>query len=178
VFQRRLDGSEDFYRTWEEYKNGFGNLTAEFWFGNEKLYHLLSQGSYELRMDMADFNGQTRYVKYSNVSIGSEATKYQISLSGFSGDVGDCFTSTTYSQPIQNMKFTTKDRDNDVERNNNCAVMYNSGWWHNACHCANPNGLYLAGNTTVFGKGITYYPWLTHNYSLKTIRLMVRKVVH
>ncbi|XP_061170841.1 angiopoietin-2-like [Saccostrea echinata] len=174
VFQRRLDGSEDFYRTWAEYKDGFGNLTAEFWFGNEKLYLLLSQGIYELRMDMSDFNNQTRYVKYSSISLGNEASKYLMSLSGYSGDVADCFTATT--NPIQNMKFSTKDQDNDVD-GNNCATLYKSGWWHNKCHCSNPNGLYLAGDTTIFAEGITYNPWLTHYYSLKTIQLMVRRTV-
>ena len=46
VLQRRMNGSVDFYRNWQDYKTGFGDLRTEFWLGNEKMHQLTSQGSY------------------------------------------------------------------------------------------------------------------------------------
>lgn len=33
VFQRRQDGSINFFRGWEAYRDGFGKLTGEHWLG-------------------------------------------------------------------------------------------------------------------------------------------------
>ncbi|VDI67885.1 Hypothetical predicted protein [Mytilus galloprovincialis] len=39
LFQKRINGTTDFFRGWEEYENGFGNLEAEFWLGNGLWYN-------------------------------------------------------------------------------------------------------------------------------------------
>jgi hypothetical protein len=33
VFQRRQNGTVDFTRNWQEYKDGFGNVNNEHWLG-------------------------------------------------------------------------------------------------------------------------------------------------
>ncbi|XP_045074482.1 microfibril-associated glycoprotein 4-like [Coregonus clupeaformis] len=35
VFQRRMDGTVNFYRGWDQYKNGFGHAAGEYWLGKD-----------------------------------------------------------------------------------------------------------------------------------------------
>ncbi|GIY47502.1 hypothetical protein CEXT_675221 [Caerostris extrusa] len=44
----------DFYNDWESYKAGFGNMTRDFWLGNDNIYALSNQGACEIRFDIKD----------------------------------------------------------------------------------------------------------------------------
>ena len=140
VFQRRQDGSVDFYRGWNDYKAGFGQLTAEFWLGNYKIHRLTASRPSSLRVEVEDWSGTTAYAKYGKFNIGDEQAQYRLEVGSYSGTAGD---SLAYHN---NMAFTTKDRDNDRYSSLNCAVRHASAWWYNACYYSSLNGKYL-GNT-------------------------------
>ena len=66
VFQRRMDGTQTFFSTSSSYINGFGDLNREFWlnFNNiHRLTMLSPGGNTTLRVDMDDFEGNTRFAK-------------------------------------------------------------------------------------------------------------------
>ncbi|XP_065830597.1 ficolin-2-like isoform X2 [Oscarella lobularis] len=135
VFQRRQDESVDFRRGWNEYKNGFGNISGEFWLGLDYVHWLLSLSSSgnELRVDLGDRQENRVYAKYSTFSVGDESTKYVLGVSGYSGNASD-------SLGWHNgMKFSTKDQDNDNFKGN-CAVSYLGSWWFDECYVSNLNG--------------------------------------
>uniref|UniRef100_A0A8C6RF18 Ficolin B n=1 Tax=Nannospalax galili TaxID=1026970 RepID=A0A8C6RF18_NANGA len=85
VFQRRLDGSVDFFQDWAAYKKGFGSQLGEFWLGNDNLHALTTQGTNELRVDLVDFDGKSNFAKYSSFRIEGEAEKYKLILGKFVG---------------------------------------------------------------------------------------------
>ena len=55
VFQKRYNGTVDFFRAWDDYKQGFGNLNSEFWLGLETIRRLTACSSNKLRVDLEDF---------------------------------------------------------------------------------------------------------------------------
>ncbi|KAL9985604.1 hypothetical protein ACROYT_G008026 [Oculina patagonica] len=83
VFQKRLDGSVDFYRGWADYKRGFGNLNGEFWLGLDRINRLTKTAN-RLRVDLEDTAGKTAYAEYNMFAVTSEKTKYKLSLGSYS----------------------------------------------------------------------------------------------
>ncbi|XP_063791874.1 ficolin-1-like [Pseudophryne corroboree] len=168
VFQRRYDGSVDFHRDWKSYKMGFGTRLTEFWLGNDNLHQITSSGTWELRVDLQDFEAKNSFAKYKSFKIMGESEKYKLILGDFvSGTAGD---SLTYHN---GMMFTTTDQDNDVYYDN-CAQKYKGAWWYNKCHSTNLNGLYLPGKHAIHGEGITWYHGKGHNYSYRQSEMKIR----
>ena len=77
---KRLDGSVNFYRGWNDYKLGFGNLNGEFWLGLDKINRLTKSARNRLRVDLEDTKGKTAYAVYDHFAVTSERSKYQLSL--------------------------------------------------------------------------------------------------
>jgi len=84
-----MDGSVDFYKRWADYKLGFGNLSEEFWLGNDNLAAALQANANNvLRVDLENFSGETAYAKFSSFNVGDESTGYKLAVSGYTGTAG------------------------------------------------------------------------------------------
>ena len=86
VFQRRKDGSVDFYRGWNDYKYGFGDLKGEFWLGLDKIHRVSNQSHNRLRVELEDWEGNTTYAEYDDFAVSSEVSNYKLSLGTYSGN--------------------------------------------------------------------------------------------
>ncbi|XP_071849672.1 ryncolin-4-like isoform X2 [Apostichopus japonicus] len=131
VFQRQMNGAQDFDLYWSDYKAGFGNLSENFWLGNEKIYSLTNQRRYELRIDLTNFYSVPLYAVYDSFNITDESQEYTLRLGNYVGDAGDALS---YHN---NSPFSTRDNDNDnldhdysSSYYNNLAAKLQGGWWY------------------------------------------------
>ncbi|KAJ8306783.1 hypothetical protein KUTeg_015663 [Tegillarca granosa] len=163
VIQKRFNGGIDFYRTWAEYRNGFGDINGEYWLGNAKIHELTLQSNQVLRIDMMDDSGTWKYATYIEFSIGGNSTGYNLSVGTFNGNAGDSL------RPHHNgYEFRTKDRVDE----RNCPIKYTGAWWYNSCHTSNLNGKY---GDDRFGKGLNWKSWLGHQKSLSKTEMKIRR---
>eukprot|EP00058_Branchiostoma_floridae_P007810 XP_002593298.1 hypothetical protein BRAFLDRAFT_83845 [Branchiostoma floridae] len=167
VIQRRLDGSVPFNRTWEEYRQGFGNKNGEYWLGNDIIHFLTEQKDYRLRIDLEDFEGQRRFAEYNTFRVDDQEQNYRLEVSGYQGNAGDSMT-------INNgMSFSTIDRDHDVLRGSCSQHRGKGGWWFRACGSALLNGRYLGncGSSCLHSQGVL---WGLMTQSLKSVSMKIR----
>ena len=56
--------NENFNRTWDEYKHGFGDHDKEFWLGNNQIHELTKSGDKKLRVELEAWDGRTAWAEY------------------------------------------------------------------------------------------------------------------
>ncbi|KAK9527119.1 hypothetical protein VZT92_015779 [Zoarces viviparus] len=161
VFQRRKDGSVDFFRGWQDYTKGFGSLSGEFWLGLESLYNLTAMTPMSLRVDLRD-KDEAVFAKYSTFELVKR--HYKLVVGGYSGTAGDSLS--YHSQRV----FSTMDRDPSpfITR---CAMSYRGGWWYKNCHQANLNGVY---GTDVRHQGVIWTAWKGKEFSVPFTEMKMR----
>ena len=85
VFQRRLTGAVPFHDvSWQLYQHGFGNVSHEYWLGNDVVHVITSAGTdYLLRVELTNAHGSTRVAEYSDFRLDSETDNYALRLGLF-----------------------------------------------------------------------------------------------
>ncbi|XP_048786007.1 tenascin-X isoform X3 [Lagopus muta] len=163
VFQRRMDGGTNFWRGWEEYVHGFGNISREFWLGNAALHALTGSGPTELRVDLRT-PSDSAFARYRDFAVGGPEDSFRLHLGAYSGTAGDALSYHAGSP------FSTRDHD-PRGRPRPCAVAYTGAWWYRNCHYANLNGRY---GVPYDHQGINWYPWKGFEYSIPFTEMKLR----
>ena len=169
VFQRRFDGSVNFYRGWDDYKKGFGNVDhGEYWLGLNHISRLTSTSqSWQLRVDLTDSNNNTSYAHYANFAVGDESTLFKLTVGCYDGTARDSMRENN------NLPFSTKDRDYDSHNTFNCAQNRKGAWWYEACTYSNLNGQYL-GPGIDSPRAMYWHKWKERPEALKKSEMKIR----
>ena len=164
IYQRRLDGSVNFERNWDDYKNGFGIIggdTEEMWLGNENVYQLLqgnasskassnarSNGStgteFELRFEVHSFDGDSGWVSCYPIQMSPEYDNYSLTWDTIEESLPGLNRDLEYHK---NKPFTTIDRVNSMPY---CISNFRGGWWFGRCVKLFLNGVYISENQMAY----------------------------
>ena len=154
VFQRRQDGSENFFCLLNEYIAGFGDLNGEFWLGLEAIHRLVPTQSDRsvttLRVDLQDSQGNPGNATFETFGLLNSDTRYELTVARYSGgNAGDSLTQHSGSM------FYTPDYDvGHPAYGADCVVQTRGAWWfanvrtHDVCNqfSSHLNGLYTPVN--------------------------------
>ncbi|XP_005337763.2 angiopoietin-related protein 3 [Ictidomys tridecemlineatus] len=171
LIQHRIDGSQNFNETWENYRNGFGRLDGEFWLGLEKIYSIVKTSNYILQFELEDWKDNKHYIEYS-FHLGNHETNYTLHLVEIAGNVPK-------SLP-EHRDLTFSTWDHKAKGHSNCPEMYSGGWWwHHVCGENNLNGKYnkpRAKSKPEKRRGIYWRSQNGRLYSIKSTKMLIHPV--
>nr|KAG5709726.1 hypothetical protein BaRGS_027751 [Batillaria attramentaria] len=137
----RTSTATSFNRTWQEYKDGFGDASGDYFIGLERLHQLTTSKDYELRFRVRLDNKTNYYQYYRSFVLNDESENYSFTFNYtlHFQVLGDCLGN------LQGVGFSAFDRDNDGDSSINCAQQNGGGWWFSGASCSScsPLGLIL-----------------------------------
>ncbi|XP_036992131.2 angiopoietin-related protein 3 isoform X3 [Artibeus jamaicensis] len=190
LIQHRIDGSQNFNETWENYRYGFGRLddinyleigrdeairllqlffSGEFWLGLEKIYSIIKRSNYILRIELEDWKGTKHYIEYS-FHLGNHESDYKLRLTEMKGNVPNILPEN------KDLVFSTW--DHKAQGHFLCPESYSGGWWwHDVCEENNLNGKYnkpRAKSKPERRRGICWKSQNGRLYSIKSTKMLIR----
>ncbi|XP_033627259.1 tenascin-R-like [Asterias rubens] len=156
VFQRRVDGTVSFIRSWAEYRDGFGDKEGSFWLGNEILRRLTEPVDQEWQMRVNIVRNEAtratdRFALYDQFRITGELYSLSLVYSG-AAYIQD---SLSPPQAGNGHPFTTYDSDNDQDTGLNCADSLKGGWWFDTCGTESVDSILYSNLNGEYGQGLT-----------------------
>ena len=84
TFQRRRTADIDFFRGWNDYVLGFGNVVDGFWIGLDNL-HLLTKCGAMMNVDLWSLADEFVYMRYSTFTVDDLYSDYTLTVDSSSG---------------------------------------------------------------------------------------------
>lgn len=151
VIQRRINDNLDFNRNWNEYENGFGNITGSYFIGLKKLLQLTSLEPHELFIYLESLDGETRFANYNHFEIMRRNYKLK-SVGQYSGTAGNAFEDSVGNNFKANSSRKFRDSTNLI-----------TGWWSSYDQSGIGSNLNAA-----------YSQWQTWPKPFKTVQMLIR----
>ena len=145
MYQRRVDGTLNFTKTYAESKIMFGKhggSMTELWLGNENVYQLLQSfggRKVTLRVEVDAFDGDSGWIEATDFTMGGVGKDYRLYWANCTGSTIAMANSWTYHKEHS---FKTYDRTAGFPQ---CLIDFKGGWWYaqRTCGMVYLNGDYL-----------------------------------
>ena len=187
VIQQRVDSSLDFDQNWDLYRAGFGNFSANFWLGLEKIRRLTNSvgtdQTMELYIGLETFDNDDGYGSLITHRV---YDSFRLETNDYKLYVHKCSTTDATAAAVDSLMFhngqpfSTFDKDNDGSSVFNCADDFRSGWWFKGQTClhSNLNGIYYEKGDFSYIDDNTGIVWtdFTGDESLKYTVMAIRPV--